>query len=80
MPANGVRGAAVPGGYAGQAVFPLLPNETQAAYNRRLMAGIFLDAQKNKVKHYKLSANINVLPDAGSGYIIAMAIMPLLTD
>lgn len=76
VPANGVRGAAVPGGYAGQAVFPLLPNETQAAYNKRLVAGIFLDAQKNKVKHFKLSTDINTLPDAGSGYIIGMIAQP----
>lgn len=70
-PANGIYGAAVPGGYAKKGVF-VRPGETVAVYTERLIQGVLLDAAKNSLRHAVVSTQIGVLPDAGSGYIIGM--------
>jgi hypothetical protein len=69
-PVNGLRGAAVPGGYADRGVF-VRQGDTAETYANRLIEGVFLDAGRNKVDA-KVSTDINTLADGGSGYIIAM--------
>jgi len=70
-PANGIRGAAIPGGFARYGVFPK-QNETPAQYCERLVMGVLADASANGLPKAASSNDIRTLPYAGSGYIIGM--------
>jgi hypothetical protein len=59
-PANGIYGAAVPGGYAKKGVF-VRPGETVAVYTERLIQGVLLDAAKNSLRHAVVSTQIVLL-------------------
>jgi hypothetical protein len=74
-PKIGIFGAALPGGYAGDAVTKK-QNQTSDEYYARLVFGIRQDAHKNGVKHVQVSRTVTQLPFEGSGYIIAMLVQP----
>jgi hypothetical protein len=69
-PANGIKGAAVPGGIAKQGVFAK-KDETPEGYADRLVAGVTLDGGHNNIA-ITVSHDIAVLPNPGTGYVIAM--------
>src|SRR6202042_1139435 len=69
-PKNGVRGAAVPGGFADRGVYAR-QGDTVDTYADRLIDGVMMDAERNKVKAL-VSRDIKALADGGGGYIIPM--------
>lgn len=70
-PSNGLSGAAIPGGLAGEAVFRRQA-DSATDYATRLLYGAVLDAAKNGLDKAQTSTDINTLPYYGSGYIVAM--------